>query len=131
MEEWRIVPSQPDLLASSHGRIMVAPYSILHGIRRSYSGNPRLGVWDGERYILSRHGRKTLKVARLVCEAFHGSPPHEDSVCMHNDENSRNNTPENLSWGTQKENLNAPGFLKYCRGRTGENSPTSKSRRAV
>jgi len=130
-EEWRIVPSDPSLLASSAGRIMVAPYSILKGVRRSYGGVPTLGQWDGARFIYCRKGHRTLKVARVVCEAFHGSPLHEDAVCMHQDENSRNNTPGNLAWGTQKQNLNAPGFLQYCRGRTGENSPTAKSRRAA
>jgi hypothetical protein len=30
----------------------------------------------------------------------------------------------------QKENLSAAGFIEYCRGRTGENSPTIKGRKA-
>lgn len=130
-EVWRIVPSDPSLLASSAGRIMVATYSILRGVRRQYGGTATSGQWDGARYVYSRRGYKTLKVARLVCEAFHGTPPTEDSVCMHLDENSRNNKPANLAWGTQKENLNAPGFLQYCRGRTGENSPTAKAKKAA
>lgn len=116
-EIWRIVPSEPDLLASSWGRVMVAHYSSLSS-RRAYRAEPTFGVWGGDRFIYARHGRRTLKVARLVCEAFHGTPPLPDSVCMHLDENSRNNKPENLAWGTQKQNLNAPGFLQYCRGRT-------------
>lgn len=108
---------------------MVAPYSIIGANYRKYGGTPTTGQWDGHRYVYSRRGHKTLKVARLVCEAFHGTPPQIDSVCMHLDENSRNNEPGNLAWGTQKENLNAPGFLQYCRGRTGDNSPTVKARR--
>lgn len=87
-----------------------------------------MGQWDGKRYLYARRGNKTLKVARLVCEAFHGSPPDGSSVCMHMDENSRNNRPENLAWGTQKENLNAPGFIEYCKGRTGDSSATAKGR---
>lgn len=127
MEEWRIVPSDSTLLASSAGRIMIALYSSLI-VRQEYGGEPTSGQWDGARYIYGRKGFKTKKVARLVCEAFHGAPPNDDSVCMHLDENARNNKPENLAWGTQKENLNAPEFLQYCRGRTGENSPTVKWR---
>lgn len=100
----------------------------MSGICREYGGVPTVGQWDGTRYIYPRRGKRTLKVARLVCEAFHGAPQQSDSVCMHRDENSRNNRPENLAWGTQKENLNAPGFLQYCRGRTGENSPTFKAK---
>ncbi len=49
---------------------------------------------------------------------------------MHLDENAANNGADNLAWGTQKENLNAPGFLTYCRSRTGEDSPVAKARRA-
>lgn len=128
-EIWRLVPSVPGLLASSHGRIMVAPRINENGVGpRQYGGQPTYGQWDGTRYIYARRGFKTLKVARLVCEAFSGMQPPGKAVCMHLDENSRNNRPENLAWGTQKENLNAPGFLTYCRGRVGENSPTVKAR---
>lgn len=97
---------------------------------RHYPCRARKGVWDGERYVLF-YKRKNYKVARLVCEAFNGPPPSNYAVCMHVDENARNNAPTNLKWGTQKENLNAPGFLEYCRSRIGENSPTIKGRRKV
>lgn len=129
-EIWRVVPSLPSLLASSYGRIMVIPYESKtpYGGIRQYGGEPVLGPWDGSRHIYVHKG-KTYKVARLVCEAFHGPPPKGMNVCMHLDENSRNNDPKNLLWGTQKENLNAPGFIKYCKSRTGENSPTIKARR--
>lgn len=87
-----------------------------HGGSRPYGGKPTFGTWspDDNRFILQYRGH-TYKVARLICEAFHGSAPADKPVCMHLDENSRNNRPDNLAWGTQKENLNAPGFLDYCR----------------
>jgi hypothetical protein len=44
------------------------------------------------------------------------------------DENRRNNRPENLRWGTQRENLHAPGFLVYCRSRLGAENPYVKGR---
>lgn len=69
-----------------------------------------------------------LKVHRLVCEAFHGAAPEDGMVVIHLDEDATNNRPENLKWGTQKENLNMPGFIAYCKSRTGENSPTIKGR---
>jgi hypothetical protein len=130
-EIWRSVPSLPGVIASSWGRIMLVPF-IHSGTQgaKQYGGNPIYGQWDGDRYVWVWRG-KTRKVARLVCEAFHGPPPPDRTVCMHLDENSRNNRPENLAWGTQKENLNAPGFLDYCRGRIGENSPTIKGRKKV
>jgi len=107
---------------------MIAPRvaPLPNGGTRQYGGTARTGSWDGDRYILMWRG-KSYKVARLVCEAFHGKPPQR-AVCMHVDENARNNNPANLKWGTQKENLNAPGFIAYCKGRTGENSPVIKAR---
>ena len=128
-EMWRLVPSLPGLMASSHGRLMVAPYlaPVSRGAgERQYGGEPTSGQWDGNRFVYFFRG-KTYKVHRLVCEAFNG-PPFDGAVCMHMDEDARNNRPSNLKWGTQKENLNAPGFLAYCRGRTGANSPTIKAK---
>ena len=76
---------------------------------RPYGGEPHFGVWNDEdnRFTLQFRG-KTYKIARLICEAFHGPAPAGKPVCMHLDENSQNNRPGNLAWGTQKENLNAP-----------------------
>ena len=131
-EVWRVVPSHPDLLASSLGRIMVLPHIVSNGcVPRQYGGHPTYGQWDGGRFVYARRGHKTLKVSRLVCEAFNGTAPLGKPVCMHLDEDARNNNPENLSWGTQKENLNAPGFIAYCRGRTGNNSPAIKGRTSI
>lgn len=130
MERWRLVPSLPCVLASSHGRLMVIPR---HGPlprgrgQRQYGGEPTRGQWDGERFIYHLRG-VTYKVARLVCEAFNGPPPFAGAMCLHIDENARNNQPANLKWGTAKENLNAPGFIAYCRSRTGANNPFIKGR---
>ena len=67
-----------------------------------------------------------MKIHRLVCEAFHGPAPSKRSVVLHLDENALNNNPENLRWGTQKENLNMPKFIEYCKSRIGANSPVTK-----
>jgi len=69
-----------------------------------------------------------LKIHQLVCEAFHGPRPFPTAVVIHLDEDSTNNKAINLKWGTQKENLNSPSFIKYCQSRTGENSPTTKGK---
>ena len=77
-------------------------------------GNTTYGQWDGKRFIYTRKGYQTRKVARLVCEAFNGVP-EKGQVCMHEDENARNNNPLNLKWSSQVDNMNYPGFLAYCR----------------
>lgn len=128
-EQWRIVPSVPGILVSTKGRFLIVPTvgEMPHGGVRHYSGIARRGHWKGTALIFRWDGR-TFRVHRLVCEAFHGPAPFEDAVCMHLDENAKNNSPDNLKWGTQKENLNAPGFLNYCRSRVGENNPFIKGR---
>lgn len=130
-EIWKAIASLPGVLASSRGRVMLIPgfAAMPHGGLRSYGARARRGQWDGTRYILTVDGH-SYKVARLVCEAFNGPPPFDGAVCMHMDENARNNAPLNLQWGTQQANLNAPGFIEYCRGRTGDNNPAVKGRKA-
>lgn len=129
-EQWRIVPSVPGLMVSSLGRYMVVPYTAPqpNGGVRQYGGTPSYGQDAGGRMILVIKG-KSYKVHRLVCEAFNGAP-EPGQVCMHLDEDHRNNRPENLKWGTQKENLNAPGFISYCKSRIGDDSPYRKGKAA-
>lgn len=73
---------------------------------------------------------KNYKMHRIICKAFHGPPPEGKNVVIHINENALDNRPENLKWGTQKENLNMPGFIEYCKSRTGEDSPAIKGRKA-
>jgi hypothetical protein len=117
MEIWKTVPSLPEYEASSLGRVRRVPFEapMPHGGVRQYGGQITTGVWReaDKRFCILFRG-KNYKVARMVCEAFHG-PAFEGAVCMHLDEDSKNNRPENLAWGTQKENLNAPGFKRHCK----------------
>jgi hypothetical protein len=62
----------------------------------------------------------------MVCEAFHGQPPFDGSVVIHLDEDALNNRPENLMWGTQKENMNMPKIKAWQKTRIGPNSPFVK-----
>lgn len=131
-EVWKPVPSYPGLLASSDGRILLPPgYAPLpNGGYRVYLPVPTLGTETRASKIakhvyrgmwVRRYGN--IKVHRAVCEAFHGPAPFEGAVVMHLDENALNNRPSNLQWGTQKENLNAPGYRAQCSARRAENSP--------
>lgn len=49
--------------------------------------------------------RKTLKVHRLVCEAFHDNPDSKPDV-NHINEDKTDNRACNLEWSTRRENLN-------------------------
>lgn len=112
-EIWAKVPSVPEYEASNLGRIRRVPWvgKMPYGGERKYGGTPTYGVWrkDESRYALTFRG-KNYKVSRMVCEAFHGPPPSGKPICMHVDEDPRNNRPENLKWATQKENLNCEKF---------------------
>jgi len=48
--------------------------------------------------------QQRFRVNRLVAEAFYGSATEENPICRHLDGNKRNNTPENLDWGTSAQN---------------------------
>jgi hypothetical protein len=134
-EVWKPVPSRPTILASSYGRVML-PEGVAkmpNGGLRTYEPKPTFGVKTkasktAKHVFMGMFSRKfgSMKVHRLVCEAFHGEPPFVNAVVIHLDEDSTNNRPENLRWGTQKENLNMPGFIAYCKSRTGQNSPVIK-----
>ena len=131
-EVWKPLKTHPDLMVSSHGRVMTVPYfgSMPRGGERAYGGIPTFGVWNKQdsRFQHWHHGA-VYKVARLVCEGFHGLPS-DGQVCIHIDENSMNNRADNLRWGTQKENLNCPKFIAYCKTRTGDNNPYMKGRKS-
>lgn len=132
IEVWKQSPSLPEYQVSSWGRVMRAPYDapMPYGGKRRYGGKPHFGqfVEEERRCVFYFRGR-TYKVHQPVCEAFHGPKPFPRAVVMHGDEIGCNNRADNLAWGTQKQNLNAPGFLAYCRSRTGDDSPTAKSKK--
>ena len=115
-----MVPSLPAYEASSFGRVRAVPYilEMPNGGIKTVGGLEHFGLWrkDSKRYMIMYRG-KNYKVANMVCEAFNGPRPSNLHVCMHLDEDSRNNRRENLSWGTQKENLNAPKFKAWAKSR--------------
>lgn len=127
VEIWLPVPSRPTLEASSHGRIR-----IVGRVAPTFGVIVRASKTAKHRYF-ARHIKRigNVKVHQAVCEAFHGPKPFPRAVVLHENECALDNRPENLRWGTQKENLNAPRFLDYCRSRTGENNPFVKGRMKI
>lgn len=128
MEQWLPVPSLPGFEASTLGRIR----------RKMRGGGMSRGTYGciTKSSKTAKHSYKgvwyrdvgNLKIHRLVCEAFNGPAPFPKAVVIHLNEDGLDNRPENLRWGTQKENLNMPGFIAYCKARKGLNSPYAKGR---
>lgn len=122
-EIWKPVPSLPGVMASDEGRILLPPRhaALPNGGVRLYLTKPNTGVITrsakATRHCYRNYWTRefgNIKVHQAVCEAFHGPKPFPEAVVIHKDEDGLNNRPANLKWGTQKENLNAPGFLAYC-----------------
>jgi hypothetical protein len=120
----RPIPSLPDYVAFEDGSVMRLPYeaAMPHGGRRAYGGRKWKGVLQNGRPTIM-YKKKNYRVSRLVCEAFHGPAPFPRAVVMHLNDDPTDNRPENLRWGTQKENLNTPKFIAFCKSRTGDRHP--------
>jgi hypothetical protein len=117
MEKWKPIPSLPSYIACDDGRVMALPFTgvMPNGGVKHYGGSPSFGILVEGRYKIFYKG-KNYKVHRLICEAFNGPAP-EKAVCMHLNEDATDNRSVNLQWGTQKQNLAAPGFRAYCKRR--------------
>lgn len=55
--------------------------------------------------IIINNKRKTHRVHRLVCSAFHGLPTCEKLTASHLNGNWKDNRPENLKWESYSDNL--------------------------
>ena len=132
----REIPSIPGAYARDDGMVKFPECTarMPHGGVRKYKtkwikGTLRKSAKAAAHVYYGTYYRgRNYKVHRLICEAFHGNPPNENSVVIHINEDATDNRPENLRWGTQKENLNMPRFITYCRSRTGCNHPFVKHR---
>jgi hypothetical protein len=75
------------------------------------TGNHTLGG-DAGRYLkvsVYKDGSDTPSLQHvhdLVCRAFHGEK-RPSTVVLHGDDDRHNNTPGNLSWGSQSDNIKA------------------------
>jgi hypothetical protein len=66
---------------------------------------PSIDRYGYHRVRISVNGKQSsIRVHTLVLLAFHGPKPFKNAICRHLDGNKSNNQPNNLRWGTYKEN---------------------------
>lgn len=58
----------------------------------------------GSRYVKATVNGRVRSVHRMVCEAFHGSPPSAVHQVAHANGDAHDNRAENLRWATVGEN---------------------------
>ena len=82
--------------------------SYVNGSQRLQSGQSKKIHFDKDGYARASLCRPDEKVTAqmhvLVCEAFHGPRPSEDSEVCHANDIRTDNRAENLSWGTRQSN---------------------------
>lgn len=95
----QIIPNFPQCRADDKGNI----YRIYrNGKLRKLVQRPDKNGYMRIRVRQNGH-RLCLGVHRLICSTFHGHCP-ENMMSRHLDGNRLNNSPNNLRWGTAKEN---------------------------
>lgn len=94
MSERRAIPGFAGYMATSAGSVLNAQGRRLAGSLHHH-GHLRVELSGGRRAF----------VHVLVALAFHGRPRRRGLVVRHLDGNARNNRPENLRWGTQRQNV--------------------------
>lgn len=109
-EEWRDIPGHEGAYeVSDCGRVRSLDRIITTkaGVRKQYQGRVLALNVSPSGHLNVRLGRlgraKTLRVHRLVLEAFVG-PALEGQECCHNDGDPANNNLGNLRWDTKSEN---------------------------
>lgn len=108
MEEWRAVEGFPGYEVSSLGRLrswLKLPNA------KAAPEEPRIltGGRDKDGYrravLCGPEGRKSIKIHRLVLDAFGSPRPSRLHGARHLDGNHLNNAATNLVWGLQAENI--------------------------
>lgn len=96
---WYEIPGYEKYLANEKGQIMSKK-------TRNYTYGGNAGRYLKVSVYRDGDERPNLRyVHDLIARAFYGLPEHPDTVVLHGDNNRRNNTKANLSWGSQSDNI--------------------------
>lgn len=126
-EEWRRCISYPEYEVSSEGRVRSWKNKTSSKLPPEH---PRLLTpYNGDRGYITVHIRssninKPVGIHTLVCQAWHGDKPFHGAEIRHLDGDRYNNRPENLCWGTSKEN--AQDKIRHGRQARGMDINTNK-----
>ena len=93
------IPEYPGFYATDTGMI----FSVRSGSRRILSQTLHQGYYRVH-IKASKNAWNRVPVHQLVLFAFYGPKPFDGAVCRHLNGNPLDNRPENLKWGTAKEN---------------------------
>lgn len=97
--EYRSIQRFPGYRFSSDGSVEFIRSGEWHTLRASRDGNGYLLA-----HLRTELRRVTIRVHRLICEAFHGPCPDGMECCHFPDNDGENNSADNLRWDTKKAN---------------------------
>lgn len=104
-EEWRLCSCAPSYSVSSLGRVMRTSDGAQPWAKAGKILAPDINKDGHHRVTLFVNGKRhRVFVHRLVCEAWHGPAPSEAHGALHVNDVKSHNFPDNLYWGTRKQN---------------------------
>jgi hypothetical protein len=106
MYELKEIPGFKDYFIDNEGNVFSNKFIGKSKIRRNFK-QLKTKIFNGYSTIslFKEESKNSYFVHRLVALTFLGEPSSPDLVVNHKDGNKLNNTPENLEWITQEENM--------------------------
>ena len=102
-EGWYSVSREGEVRSNARNHVYITGQSVFY---ESKTLKPWIGTTGYYNVSIRRNGKSTkFRVHHLVAEAFIGPRPNGQDT-RHLDGNPLNNRPENLSYGSRKENMN-------------------------